>query len=200
VVVDADAQHVSVRGPGPPSYRLTPETRFGFLGPGTRPAEPPPGPAWLKPGQKVQVDYVLRDGVAHAQHVSIWIDRKGCTGDERWTAMPAPAEDAPLAGSTWEGWRGTPQPQPIGDQPMVIELQAGGRIAYTGGGSPVRYTNGAWRNKGPAVLIEVNDCYATYEARLDGDRMSGEFSNEWGFRQPWIARRIAGAGTGPPPP
>ena len=114
--------------------------------------------------------------------------------------MPAPADDSFLTGSKWEAWRGTPQPQPVGDQPMVVELLAGGRIAYTGGGSPVRYTDGAWRKKGPAVLIEVNDCYAKYEARLDGDQMSGEFSNERGFRQPWTARRVASTGASSPTP
>jgi hypothetical protein len=39
------------------------------------------------------------------------------------------------------------------------------------------------------VLIEVNDCYAEYEGRIAGDEMKGEFSNEMGARDTWIARR-----------
>lgn len=190
-VIEADPQHVSVRlSSGDTPYRLTPETRFGFLGPGKWPEDDPAGPAWLKPGQKVRVDYVFREHVAYAKYIAVWIDRKGCAGDEEWASM-APAEDSFLTGSTWEGWRGTPPPQPVGDQPILLEFLPGGRISYTEGGGATKHTDGAWKKKGSAVLIEVNDCYAKYDARLDGDRMSGEFSNERGFRQPWTARRVA---------
>ena len=191
-VIEADPQHVSVRlSTGPTSYRLTPETRFGFLGPGPKPTNNPPGPSWLKPGQKVRVDYAFLDHMAYAKYVSIWIDRKGCAGDEAWSAMPPPGADSYLVGTTWEGWRGTPQPQPVGEQSMRLELLPGGRISYTGGGGGAPYTNGAWKKKGPAVLIEVNDCRAMYEGQLDGDEMTGEFRTEMGFHQPWKARRVA---------
>jgi hypothetical protein len=39
------------------------------------------------------------------------------------------------------------------------------------------------------VIIEVNDCYAEYEGRIDGDEIRGQFSNEVGMRASWTARR-----------
>jgi len=203
-VARADAQQLDLRteksAREPASYRITPETRYGFMGSGPHPGDDQAGPAWLKQGQKVSVDYVFRDHVAQARRVTIWVDRTGCAGDAKWTAMPPAAESSILVGSTWEGWRGTPQAEPVGDQPMVVELLPGGRIAYTAGGDGVRRTEGGWRKKGPAVLIQLNDCFAEYEGRLEGDRLTGEFSNERGFRQPWTARRVEGAHAGPAKP
>jgi hypothetical protein len=187
-VVEADSRHVSVRlASGPKSYRLTPETRFGFLGPGLWPADNPAGPAWLKPGQKVRVDYAFREHVAHANYIAVWIDRKGCAGDERWTSMPAPAADAGLAGSTWEGRRTGERPD---DPPTTFELLPAGRLTFRDGDTAYKNPAGGWRKAGQAVVIQVNDCYALYEGRIDGDRITGEFSNERGFRQPWTARRM----------
>ena len=106
--------------------------------------------------------------------------------------MADPAEGASLTGSTWQSWRGPETTQPGSDQPMRIEFLTGGRLAYTNANNlAARFTdNVAWRQKGDAVLIQMNDCYAVYAARLDGDRMAGEFSNEMGLRLPWTARRV----------
>jgi hypothetical protein len=94
----------------------------------------PAGLAWLTPGQKVKIDYVYRDRVPYATYVAIFLERKGCKGDERWNALAPPAPDAGLTGSTWEG------------------------------------------------------------RRIDGDKITGEFSNELGWHQPWTAHRIAAGG------
>ena len=190
-VIEADPQHVSVRlSTGrAESYRLTPETRFGFLGPGPRPADNPAGPAWLKAGQKVKVDYVNRDHVAHATYIAVWIDRKGCAGEERWSALPPPAADAALAGSNWEGRRGDAEGP--GGETTTFELLPAGRLTYRDANSDFKNPAGGWRQSGTTVLIQVNDCYALYDATWAGERMSGQFSNEMGFRQPWTARRTA---------
>ncbi len=63
------------------SFRVTPETRFGFLGSGRRPADLPAGPAWLKAGQRVSLEYAYRGGEAEARYVGILIEDSGCTGD-----------------------------------------------------------------------------------------------------------------------
>ena len=38
------------------------------------------------------------------------------------------------------------------------------------------------------MRIEVNDCYAEYEGRIEGDAIKGEFRNEAGAREEWTAR------------
>ena len=71
------------------------------------------------------------------------------------------------------------------------------RLAYQRlGDGGARYTDGLWRQNGSAVLIELNDCYAVYEGRIEGDEIKGDFSNEVGARASWIARRKQGSVTG----
>jgi hypothetical protein len=196
-VVGADIQHLTVgrlQGGGPSSYLLTPETRYLFLGSGKYPADPPAGPTWLKPGQPVSVDYVYRNNVAQAQRISIWFDRTGCAGDAKWSAATAAAaaasEPPSLIGSTWEGQRGAPATERGGNPPMIVEFLPKGRLTFRDADTAYKNPNGAWRQDGPAVLLQVNDCYAEYEATIAGDRMSGQFTNERGAREPWTARRL----------
>jgi len=54
---------------------------------------------------------------------------------------------------------------------------------------PSRNADGEWKQNGRALLIEVNDCYAEYEARIDGDEMKGQFTSVDGARADWTARR-----------
>ncbi len=87
-------------------FRLGPETKFAFQGPGSRKVEGEAGAAWLKASQRVGLHYVYRNHVAEAQVVTIWVDRKGCTGNARWiAATQTPAPDPPaelsLTGTMW---------------------------------------------------------------------------------------------------
>jgi hypothetical protein len=191
-VVSAAPGRVSVRLAGKTeSFRLGPETKFDFRGPGSPLATGTAGPAWLKAGQRVGLEYVYRGGEAQAERVNIWIDRKGCAGDAKWAAVShAPASStqafASLAGTTWEGWVGARDES--GRQNTTLEFLAENRLAYQDRAG-ARHTDGLWRQNGPAVIIEVNDCYAEYEGRIDGDEIKGQFSNEVGMRASWTARR-----------
>jgi len=162
------------------SFRLSPETKFDFRGPGSALVKgPPAGPSWLKPGQRVALEYVTRAYVDRAESVNIWLERAGCRGDAKWAAaahVSLPSSVPSLEGTTWEG-SGT-----------TFEFLAGNRLTYqyTGG---AKDTGGAWRQDGPVILIEVNDCYAEYEGRIEGDAITGEYSNEVGGREGWTAHR-----------
>ena len=193
----ADAHQLTLQGAGygPRTFLITPETRYGFLGSGKHPDDSK-ALDWLKPGQSISVEYVFRDHVAQARRVTVWVDRTGCAGDTRWNAMAPPAPDATLTGSRWEGRRAPPgQAEDL----TTFLFLPGGNLRY---GTSNDYTNpnGAWKQQGALVLIQVNDCYALYEARREGDGMAGEFSNERGWRQPWTAVRVAAAGGGAPTP
>lgn len=193
-VVSSVPGQVSVRlaGERPKSFRLGLETKFDFRGPGSPLVKGSPGPDWLIAGQRVGLEYITRGGEAQAQLVTIWIDRKGCKGDAKWTAGSRNPAASPLAipsltGTTWESRFGSGDGvgQHEGD---TFEFLEGNRLAYRTGSGP-RYTDGAWRQDGPAVLVEVNDCYAEYEGRIEGDEIKGQFSNEVGARDTWTARR-----------
>jgi hypothetical protein len=58
----------------------------------------------------------------------------------------------------------------------------------------MRQTNAEWRQNGTHVRVEVNDCYAEYEGRIEGDAIAGEFSNEMGVRTKGSAHRKMGVG------
>jgi hypothetical protein len=171
------------------SFHLDAATRFGFLGPGWRTPTDPAGPGWLKPGQRVGVDYVYRQREALAKSITIWIDRKGCAGNEKWsvrTPDEKSSEAQSLTGTIWQssiGTEGAP-----GREVETFEFLEGNAFAYQSNGG-ARHTDGEWRQNGPTVLIQVNDCYALYEGRIEGNTIRGEFVNEQGARVLWIARR-----------
>jgi hypothetical protein len=130
------------------------------------------------------LEYITRDYVDRAERVNIWLERAGCRGDAKWTATAQanlPSTAPSLEGTTWEDFETT------------FEFLAGNRLRYRYG-TDVKKTTGAWRQDGPAVLIELNDCYAEYEGRIEGDAITGEFSNELGAHKGWTAHRRA-----PPP-
>ena len=167
------------------------DTKFGFQGPGSPLVDGEPGAAWLKAGQRVNVDYVYRKHQAIASGIYIWIDRKGCARDEQWLAADkaeAAAEGTPsLAGTTWEGTiavRGGPEPV----ETTTFELLPRQQATYRDrGGQP--QTGAHWRQHGAELLIEINDCYAKYAGTITNDRIAGEFSNAMGARTPWTAHR-----------
>jgi len=174
------------------SFRLGPETKFDFRGPGSALVKgPPAGPSWLKAGQRVGLEYVTRGYVDRAESVNIWIERKGCRGDEKWqTALGPDASGATniasLAGSTWASRRAS-QAEAGRSESTTFEFLAGNHLTYQNADG-TRYTDGAWKQEGPAVRIELNDCYAEYEGRIEGDAIKGEFWNEAGAREGWTAR------------
>ena len=167
------------------------DTKFDFRGPAWRTVEGKPGATWLKPGQRLNVEYVYRKHQAIASGIYIWVDRKGCAGDEQWLAAgkaDAAAGDTPgLAGTTWEGTMAvTGGPEPV--ETRTFELLPGQQATYRErGGQP--QTGAHWRQHGAELLIELNDCYAKYAGTVTGDLIEGEFSNEVGARTPWTAHR-----------
>jgi hypothetical protein len=193
-VVSATSDRVDVRfGDGKVEpIRFGPETKFDFWGPGSPLVEGVAGAAWLRPGQRLNVGYVYRDHEARADDIHVWIERKGCAGDEKWlaagTATASPPESTQsLTGTTWEGTIAVRNgPEPV--RTTVFELMAEHQAAYQdrGGG---RQTDAQWRQNGAAVIIEINDCYAKYEGTVAGNDINGEFSNEMGARTPWTAHR-----------
>ncbi len=195
-VLTAAPGQVSVRltGGDTKSFRLGPETKFDFRGPGSPLVKgPAAGPAWLTAGQRVGLEYVIRHREAQAQYVTIWIERKGCKDDANWAAAvsrtgPAPPPGTPgLAGTTWDGEIGSPD-APGGPARTTFEFLAGNGLAWRSRGGTT-YTDGGWRQDGALVLVEVNDCYAEYEGRKEGDEIKGEFSNIEGAHDIWTAHR-----------
>lgn len=75
-VISAETGRVEVREQGPSSlvYRLVPETKFDFRGPGWGHTDRPADASWLKPGQRVSIEYVYRQHEREAQLVSIWVE------------------------------------------------------------------------------------------------------------------------------
>jgi hypothetical protein len=94
-----------------------------------------------------------------------------------------------LSGTTWDGVLSLGLKPPSDNDKTRFELLPGGRLTYGNLLGSYKKSDGEWRQNGAAVLIQVNDCYGWYEAKLDGDWMTGEFSNETGWRRPWTARR-----------
>jgi hypothetical protein len=165
-------------------------TKFDFRGPGSPVANEAAGPSWLKPGQRIGLEYAYRAHKAQASLVTIWVERKGCAQNARWTAaaaqQPGPGEPS-LAGTTWRSRRLSQQSSSPA-QSTTLEFLADRTLAYQDEGG-TRYTNGLWKQAGSVVLAELNDCYAAYEGEIRGEEITGEFSNEVGFREAWTARR-----------
>ena len=193
-VMSAAPAQVTVRlaGGAAKSFHLGPDTKFDFRGPGSALVKGPADAAWLKPGQRIGLEYVTRRFEAQAQLVTIWIERKGCRGDAKWSAAtragtPSPTAVPSLEGTTWDSVRAS-QDEGGRKESTTFEFLAVNQLAFQTAGE-ARYTNGAWRQDGPAVLVEVNDCYAEYEGRIEGDVIKDEFWNEVGAHEGWTARR-----------
>jgi hypothetical protein len=175
----------------PETFRLLPETEFDFRGPGWRSNTSPAGPDLLKPGQRVSLEYVYRNHEAQAQSLNIWVERKGCADDTRFSSANqtpiSPLRVASLEGTTWESWVG---PKDAPDQRTdVLEFLDQHRLTYLDRGGNKQAGNATWRQTDALVLIEINDCYAVYEGRLEGDDITGDYSNEMGAHARWTAHR-----------
>ncbi len=75
-VVSATSQQVTVRFDGgkAEAFSFGPDTKFGFLGPGWQMQTTPAGPAWLKAGQRVGLEYAYHEHAGHVTNVSIWVE------------------------------------------------------------------------------------------------------------------------------
>jgi hypothetical protein len=191
VTTTADVVTIRTGDAEPETFHLEPGVTFDFRGPGSAIVAGTAGREWLEPGQRIALTYVRRNREAWASHVDIWIERKGCAGDSRWTSMPpaAPADATSLAGTVWESETGPADPART--ETALLEFLPDQQFAYQDIGRD-RLTNGAWRQSGASVIAGVNDCYALYEGRIEGDAIAGQFTNEVGVNLPWRARRRAG--------
>jgi hypothetical protein len=199
-VLSATPEQVSVRldSGSTQSFRFGPETKFGFSGPFWRSNRTPPGPDWLEPGLRVDLQYANRNHEAWAAHVSMRIERKGCAGDPTWAATSqtsvAPSPEIPsLTGTRWETWLGPPNPSV-----NIFEFLEGNALGYLDS-DKARQTDARWRQNGPVVNIEMWDCYALYEGRIEGDLIKGEYWDERGGRESWTARRTENAASASTP-
>jgi hypothetical protein len=179
-------------------FRLGPDTKFAFQGPGYRMVEGEPGPSWLKAPQRVGLHYVYRNHMAEAQSVTIWIERKGCAGNARWiAAMQALGTSSPaaasLTGTTWASLTGPDRP---GRYENGIEFRAENVLAHEVFNGID--TNATWKQDGQIVLMQINNCEGMYEGRIEGDEITGQWWNEMGEQTMWTARRKHPASTAKP--
>jgi hypothetical protein len=75
-VLSATAEQMSVRFGSvvTETVRIGPDTKFSFLGPAWQMQTIPAGPDWLKPGQRIGVQYIYRNHERWAQHVTIRVE------------------------------------------------------------------------------------------------------------------------------
>lgn len=195
-VLAATSDRVNVRltGTSTDSFRLSPETTFVFMGPGSALVTGTAGPEWLEPGQRIGLHYVVRDHEARVENVSIWIDRTDCPGDAKWAAASqAPASsqaDSSLAGTTWDGVIDLKDAQGR-PETTILEFRDRNRLTFTDKNG-ILHEDGLWKQNGQAILLKVYECHGEYDGRIEGDAMSGQYSSTDGTRASWTARRRAG--------
>lgn len=170
-------------------FRLGPDTTFAFQGPGWKMVEGEPGPSWLKPPQHIGVHYVYRNRVAEAQIVTIWVERKGCAGNAKWmAAMQALEKSSPAAATlTRTAWASLVGPERPGNYETGVEFRADDVLAFEVINGIA--TNGSWKQDGQIVLMQINNCEAMYQGRIEGEVITGEWWNETGEQTVWTARR-----------
>jgi hypothetical protein len=92
---------------------------------------------------------------------------------------PAPPPD--VEGTVWEGQ------DPNGEE-FVMHFLPGGKLRYECGRGASE--DGTWRQKGPAVFMEMNDRYGEYKGLVAGDRLEGQARNLGGRSWTlWMQRR-----------
>lgn len=102
-------------------------------------------------------------------------------------AVSAPVPEAvkvkapPLAGTTWVG-----QDETHGRVEYTFE--AGGRLAYTYGGTT--YRNGTWAQTGDTLTWQTNDRYAEFTLRFRAGGFEGTAENVTG--RTWAVKLTAG--------
>jgi hypothetical protein len=189
-VVSATPEQMTVRLKSAKTevFRLGPDTKFAFRGPGWKMVEGEPGPSWLKVPQRIGVNYVYRNRVAEAQTVTIWVERKGCAGNAKWMAatqaLGTSSPAATLAATTWTSLVGPERP---GRYESGIEFRAENVLAFDAVNGID--TNGSWKQDDQIVLMQINNCEAMYEGRIAGDTITGQWWNETGDETEWTARR-----------
>ena len=169
-------------------FRLGPDTKFAFQGPGWKMVEGEPGPSWLKVAQRVWVHYVYRNRMAEAQVVTIWVERKGCAGNAKWMAatqaLGTSSLAATLTGTTWASLIGPERPS---RSERGVEFRAENVLAFeVFNGFD---TNGSWKQDDQTVLMQINNCEGMYQGRIEGDEITGQWWNEMGEETEWTARR-----------
>ena len=195
-VVVAEAGKVEVLEKGQPAvlYRLTPETQFDFRGPGRVKVSSPADASWLKPGQRVSIDYVYSQRERQAKLVALWIERGPCLPTPL-SPVPAHAKSgAPsVSGTVWEGRLLGPNDPSEGGDAVRFEFLEGGVFAETSlGQGPGTRSTGRWTQDQGALFMQVNGCYARYDGVIEGDTLRGTFDNDVNLHQTWKARRISG--------
>jgi hypothetical protein len=199
-VVSATPEEVTVRLDRAKTevFRLGPNTRFAFQGPGGSMAEGEPGPSSLKVAQRVWVQYVYRNRMAEARDVAIWVERKGCAGNAKWmAAMQALGASSPseptLTRTTWASLIGPERPS---RSERGIEFRAENILAFEVFNG--MDTNGSWKQHDQTVLMQTNNCEAMYEGQIEGDEITGQWWNETGEQTEWTARRKQAASVATP--
>ena len=199
-VVSATPEQVTVRldRGKTEAFQLGPDTTFAFQGPGWKMVEGEPGSSWLKVSQRVGVHYVYRNRIAEAQSVTIWVERKGCAGNAKWmAAMQALGTSSPAAATlTRTTWASLIGPERPGRYETGIEFRAENVLAFeVFNGTD---TNGSWKQHDQIVLMQINNCEAMYEGRIEGDEITGQWWNEMGEQTVWTARRKQAASLATP--
>lgn len=100
----------------------------------------------------------------------------------RARAAHPPLDLAHLAGSIW-------YETDADGELSVIELAAGGTLVHASIDENGSTVPGVWRVEGDAVVMEINDAYATMRGKLDGPRLVGWYTNKDGHWAKWIATR-----------
>ena len=170
--------------------RLGPDTTFTFQGPGWKMVEGEPGPSWLKAPQRVSVHYVFRNRIAEALSVSIWVERKGCAGNAKWIAAMQALGTSPPAAATLTGtaWTSLIGPAAPGNYERGVEFRAENVLAFDVFNGID--TDGSWKQGSQIVLMQINNCEAMYEGRIEGGEITGQWWNEMGEQAVWTARRL----------
>ena len=90
---------------------------------------------------------------------------------------PVPPQAPPLyinlTGTTWYGWT-------YERDHMALTFEAGGKIRWSHSGNS--YTTGSWSQDGNAVYIEMNKKYCEFKGHIQGDAITGGWSNIVGTR------------------
>ena len=91
-----------------------------------------------------------------------------------------------IAGSTWEGFDGSPQRR------FEMSFMNDGKLRYkymNGANWSPTFENGTWKQNGTEIYIEMNSRFAEYKGRIVGSKMSGTGWNMAGLKWTWSYSR-----------
>src|SRR3954452_14857177 len=69
-------------------------------------------------------------------------------------------------------WKGETRPGAL----FIVRFEPGGVLCYTSPNGTWR--NGTWKQEGPAIYLEMNQRYAEYRGKIEGDRIVGDAVNK----------------------